>query len=208
MPYCAVPCCASSCQSRSWQRELRRGKTVSCVQILHSRKCKCESGEAAGRRYEGCHSSEGARVDSSSLPLEGEQCSWSRCLRGGDLQPLWAQIEWFLNMILATECRPRARCTSRVLSLANTFCLSVLEQNREHCMMPHQPSSLFLLHLVSPACSFSRVNPSLPAHSPFNRTQIPVVALFPEHPLSCCSLGRLTVPNAVWSCLSHLGPAF
>lgn len=114
-------------------------------------------------------------------------------------------------MILVTEHRPRARrfacpesVLSQALSLANAFCLTVLKQNRGHGVMPHQPFSFFLLHLLRPACSFPRVSPSLPAHSPFNRTQIPVVALSPEHPLSFSSLGNLMVPNA--ACKLFLPP--
>lgn len=64
-------------------------------------------------------------------------------------------------------------------------------------MIPHQPFSFFLLQLGSPACSLSRASPSFPA----DRTQIPVIALFPEYPLSFCSLGRLMAPNAVWKLL-------
>lgn len=130
VPYHAMLCCASSHQSRSWQQELGIGKAGSCMQILHAVEWRCKAGRASREETRGLSflSRDHNGLPSASVELVLPSGWW----RGEELQPLQELMEWFLNMVLATECRPRAgrlACPESaldwVLSLANTFCLEV-----------------------------------------------------------------------------------
>lgn len=135
MPYHAVPCRATPCcaviavvKAGAGSGSLAEARQRAACRSYVG--CRCEAGEAGREETWGLPflSADHSRLPPTSVELMLP----SRWLRGEELQLLRVLIEWFLNTVPATECRPRAGCLARpetvldqVLSLANAFCLAV-----------------------------------------------------------------------------------